>query len=334
MGAIRSRQASARAFSCAVDRRTPSFLLVEPACVKGLRFILVRPHPVSVGNEAGSRLGCRPFFTWLVTLALHESPDKVGLAQFTMMLPTLALILGGVAADGWRCPLGHLGPEPVSLPVLGLLTPLAQDALSYSGVLVYALAMGVVQAFLTRLGMGCWRSSLGIGFSALQRLPWCSSGFSLAWWPGSLMPWAPSGCSACKGSLALGPCALGHCTGACPRCRPRPTVPSPYPGASVGIRTVLVVPAPRTVVLMNLAVGLFAGSFQVGIPLLVRMLQRRGRELAALNAVHVVGAVVTMVSLPRYGDVPVPGAASIRGAPGRGGLSAWDWRPALPGAVF
>ena len=40
------------------------------------------------------------FFTWLVTLALHESPDKVGLAQFTMMLPTLALILwAGVAAD-------------------------------------------------------------------------------------------------------------------------------------------------------------------------------------------------------------------------------------------
>ena len=91
------------------------------------------------------------FFTWLVTLALHESPDKVGLAQFTMMLPTLALILwAGVAADrlgGAR--LATWAQSLSLLPVLGLLALLARDALSYSGVLVYALAMGVVQAFLT-----------------------------------------------------------------------------------------------------------------------------------------------------------------------------------------
>ncbi|MGB0317856.1 MAG: MFS transporter, partial [Pseudomonadales bacterium] len=91
------------------------------------------------------------FFTWLVTLALHESPDKVGLAQFTMMLPTLALILwAGVAADRLGGARLATWAQSVSLlPVLGLLTLLAQDALSYSGVLVYALAMGVVQAFLT-----------------------------------------------------------------------------------------------------------------------------------------------------------------------------------------
>ena len=62
------------------------------------------------------------FFTWLVTLALHESPDKVGLAQFTMMLPTLALILwAGVAADrlgGAR--LATWAQSLSLLPVLGL----------------------------------------------------------------------------------------------------------------------------------------------------------------------------------------------------------------------
>ena len=42
-------------------------------------------------------------FAWLVTIELNETPEKVGLAQFSMMLPTLCLLLFGgvVAVPGW-----------------------------------------------------------------------------------------------------------------------------------------------------------------------------------------------------------------------------------------
>ena len=39
-------------------------------------------------------------FSWLVTMVLRESPTKVGVAQMTMMLPSLFLLLiGGSLAD-------------------------------------------------------------------------------------------------------------------------------------------------------------------------------------------------------------------------------------------
>jgi MFS family permease len=100
---------------------------------------------------------------------------------------------------------------------------------------------------------------------------------------------------------------------------------------------VLAVPALRTVVLMNLAVGLlFMGSFQVGIPLLVRDVFNAGAaELAALNAVHVVGAVVTMVSLLRYGDVLHPGRLLLLGVLlGVGGLSGMGLSPSFAWVLF
>ena len=39
-------------------------------------------------------------FAWLVTMVLHESPKLVGIAQMTMLIPTMLLILvGGSLAD-------------------------------------------------------------------------------------------------------------------------------------------------------------------------------------------------------------------------------------------
>ena len=68
------------------------------------------------------------------------------------------------------------------------------------------------------------------------------------------------------------------------------------------------------------------GELSGGIPLLVRDVFNAGAaELAALNAVHVVGAVVTMVSLLRYGDVLHPGRLLLLGVLlGVGGLSGMD----------
>jgi len=39
-------------------------------------------------------------FAWLVTMVLHETPQMVGIAQMTMLIPTMLLILvGGSLAD-------------------------------------------------------------------------------------------------------------------------------------------------------------------------------------------------------------------------------------------
>ena len=136
-----------------------SFPLVEPACVKSLRFIPCSPltlYLLATGSWFAA-LGVQTvFFTWLVTLALHESPDKVGLAQFTMMLPTLALILwAGVAADRLGGARLATWAQSVSLlPVLGLLTLLAQDARPTAACWFMPWPW-VVVAFRPRLGMGC-----------------------------------------------------------------------------------------------------------------------------------------------------------------------------------
>ncbi len=284
------------------------------------------------------------FFTWLVTLALHESPDKVGLAQFTMMLPTLALILwAGVAADrlgGAR--LATWAQSLSLLPVLGLLTLLAQDALSYGGVLVYALAMGVVQAFLTPARDGLLAQLAG---DRLQRAVVQVSlvqfgvqllGFLVAGLTDAL---GPLGVLSLQGLfLAFGALCFGALRRRLPKVKASAQSAEPLSqGLRAGIRTVLAVPALRTVVFMNLAVGLlFMGSFQVGIPLLVRDVFNAGAaELAAVNAVHVVGAVVTMVSLLRYGDVLHPGRLLLLGVLlGVGGLSGMGLAPSFGWVLF
>jgi nitrate/nitrite transporter NarK len=39
-------------------------------------------------------------FTWLVTMVLRESPNMVGVAQMTLLLPgTLLILIGGSIAD-------------------------------------------------------------------------------------------------------------------------------------------------------------------------------------------------------------------------------------------
>ena len=39
-------------------------------------------------------------FAWLITIQLHESPTRVGIAQMALLLPTLVFILvGGSLAD-------------------------------------------------------------------------------------------------------------------------------------------------------------------------------------------------------------------------------------------
>lgn len=261
-------------------------------------------------------------FTWLVTLALQESPDKVGLAQFTMMLPTLGLILwAGVAADRLGGARLAVWAQSFSLvPVGGLLVLLASDVLSYSSLLVYALAMGVVQAFLTPARDGLIAQLAG---DRLQRAVVKASlvqfgvqllGFFVAGLTDRL---GPVVVLAVQGAfLAFGALCFATLRRRLPPV-PRKARVEESLGAELraGIETVFAVPALRTVVLLNVAVGLlFMGAFQVALPLLARdVFQAGAAELAGLNAVHVLGAVATMLGLLRYGDVRRSGRLLLLG---------------------
>ena len=90
-------------------------------------------------------------FAWLVTMVLHETPEKVGFAQMMLLLPgTLFILIGGSYADrfGGRR-IAAIAQACAGLAVVFLVYVLFTSQLSYSMMLLYALIMGCAQAFVT-----------------------------------------------------------------------------------------------------------------------------------------------------------------------------------------
>src|SRR4030095_175436 len=109
-------------------------------------------------------------FSWLVTIVLTESAQKVGVAQMSLLVPaTLLLLVGGSLADhfgGRRVAalaqssavlppfflvrvLGALRHSAALLPPFFLIVVLAAQSLTFDAMIVYAVAMGIAQAFVT-----------------------------------------------------------------------------------------------------------------------------------------------------------------------------------------
>ena len=89
-------------------------------------------------------------FPWLIAVQLQESADRLGIAQMTMQLPGLFFILiGGVLAD-------RVDPRRIlmtahllaAIPPLGIAFLLAGDQLSYNWLILYALMIGTINAFV------------------------------------------------------------------------------------------------------------------------------------------------------------------------------------------
>ena len=90
-------------------------------------------------------------FAWLVTMVPRGSPQMVGVARMTLMLPgTLLILVGGSYADrigGRRAAmLAQLLAAAAPLILLGLV---AAGRLTFGGMLDYAFVMGCAQAFVT-----------------------------------------------------------------------------------------------------------------------------------------------------------------------------------------
>jgi len=268
-------------------------------------------------------------FAWLVTIELNETPGKVGLAQFSMMLPTLCLLLfGGVVADrvgGAR--VAFIAQCAAMIPVLALATLVAMDALVYPLLIAYALVMGTMQAFVTPARDGMLSQVAGI---RIQRTVVLASlvqfgvqilGFSLAGLADAVGPFTVLGIQA--GILALGAVAFAilgvrmrraeHAARdpeAPPKVRPRLAE-----ALSEGLATVAASPPMRAVAAINVCVGMFfMGAFQVGVPLLVREVHGgTPGQLALVNTLHMVGIVCVTLILLQLGDVQRRGRALILG---------------------
>lgn len=86
-------------------------------------------------------------FPWIITVVLHESSDRVGIAQMFSMLPMLLLgLFGGAAADR-----SELRRHLMKLQAIATLPPLILAVLIYNGILTYELMILYVLA-LSSLG--------------------------------------------------------------------------------------------------------------------------------------------------------------------------------------
>lgn len=89
-------------------------------------------------------------FSWLLAVKLQATPEQVGFGQFSVMLPTLLLILlGGALADRV-----NVRKTLIILHLLSALGPFAlavlvsADLLSYGFLLLYGVWLGTITAFI------------------------------------------------------------------------------------------------------------------------------------------------------------------------------------------
>ncbi len=259
-------------------------------------------------------------FAWLVTMVLHESPQMVGIAQMTMLVPTMLLILvGGSLADiigGRRIVI--VAQSIAALPPLFLFIVILRDQLTLTTMICYAIVMGIAQAFVTPSRDGLLNQVAEAGIQrAVVRASMVQFGVQLA---------------------GLGVASFAERTGALPilatqvlmlalgvqffRHIKDPPLATPQRhhrlrdiGRSIaeGYRTVAASPAMRMTVLQSCAMGIcFMGSYIVTLPLLVREYYAGSAgDLALMNAANSLGLITTIFVLMRFGDIRRQGRALL-----------------------
>lgn len=289
-------------------------------------------------------------FAWLVTMVLRETPEMVGVAQMTLLLPgTLLILAGGAFADryGGRR-MAVAGQSAAVLAPLMLLVVVASGRLTFADMLLYAAVMGCAQAFVTPArdallnqvsGGRVQRTVMlvsaaqfgtqifGILFASLaddlgvapilgvQVLILAAGvlGFLGIKEPRSAR--APvAGASAARFFWRRRPAQDRQAQGSRPAMKPRQD-----PGDALlqsireGLTTVLRHRSLRLVTLQNVAMGLFLmGAYIVTLPLLVReVFQGSAADLSLMNACNLVGLVLAILLLLRRGDVVRQGRALI-----------------------
>jgi MFS family permease len=257
-------------------------------------------------------------FPWLVVIELHESPERVGIAQMALMLPTLLFVLiCGVLAD-------RIGPRRVivaalaacALPPLLLAAVIGAGWLDYAGLILFALAMGVAQSFVTPA-----REALlpQVVVGSIQRTVTAVTGVMFGV---QMLGFFIAGLADLTGALPLLLVQVAITTfGALAFLRLRLPAWDIPPRSQLNILasfidsygTVLGFRALRPVMAINLAVGLaFMGAFMVGIPLLIRELHAgTPAQIAAANIANMAGVTASVLVLLRVGGIRRCGRALL-----------------------
>ena len=256
-------------------------------------------------------------FAWLVTMVLLETPEKVGIAQMVMLIPTtLLMLVGGSYADrfGGRR-VAMIAQTFGVLPVVLLIVVVVGDGLTFTTMLVYAVMMGCAQAFVTPARDGLLNQ---VAEGRIQRTVVLAS---LIQFGIQMIGLLVAGMADQIGPIAvLSGQAVAILIGVLAYRR----IPKPeHPAAVVhppmmrsivaGCRTVLASPAMRPVVLQNIFMGIFfMGSYIVTIPLLIReVYDGSSGDLAVVQAANALGLVTSIVGLLLMGDIKRQGRALL-----------------------
>lgn len=259
-------------------------------------------------------------FAWLVTMVLLEPAERVGLAQMSLLLPGMLLILiAGVLADriGQRRQAAWSQLFAGLMPLLLALAVYVQ-ALSFTVMVVYALLMGCASAFLTPARDGLLNHVAGENVQrTVMQASLCQFGFQI-------LGYSFAGLADVVGAesillvqsmvLLLGVWAYLQLrevaqSGPAAEHGQEDVLTSLRDGA----RTVFSNPLMRTVMLQNIAMGcFFMGAFIVGFPLVMRdVFAGSSGDLAVLNALNSLGLVVSISALLRLGFVARAGRALV-----------------------
>ena len=279
-------------------------------------------------------------FPWLVTVVLHEPPARIGVAQMSLMAPSIFLmLLGGAVADRADCRRllvrGHL---VAAVPPLVLGAAIAWGWLAYGGLIAYALAVGTTGAFvmpardamLTRVAAG----GLGRAVALMTATQFAAQLVGIAVGGSAGTIGAPALLLLQAAVLAFGGIAALRL----------PAAP-PMPGASTrsrleamrdGLRAAAESPILVPVLIANLAVGVFyVGAFLVILPLIVRDVYGGGSAQLSLVSLGFWGGTIgsTLVQI-RLGALRRPGRAIVMALLlGAGVLAAMAWPGPFPAFV-
>ena len=257
-------------------------------------------------------------FAWLVTMLLREPAERVGYAQMSILLPGMLLILlAGAIADrvGLRRQALWSQLFAALMPML-LIYFLYFDALSYSVIIVYALLMGLAQAFLTPARDGLLNHVAGDNIQRMVVLAsLCQFGFQILGYTlagfadsvGAITILSVQSVILLLGCGAL--MALGEVEDPRAGARQASVLKDLWEGAS----TVAGNPLMRAVMIQNVAMGIFfMGAFIVALPLAVReVYDGTSADLASLNAFNSLGLVITIGVLLRIGHIARAGRALL-----------------------
>jgi len=280
-------------------------------------------------------------FPWLVTVVLHEPPARVGIAQMSLMAPSiLFMLLGGAVADRADCRRllirGHL---LVALPPLLLGLAIARGWLAYGGLIAYGLAVGTLGAFvipardaiLTRVA----GAGLGRAVAVMTATQFAAQLCGIAAGAAAGAVGAPTLLTVQAALLALGGLAAGRLPAAPPAVHApgQSRLAAMRDGLRAAVRSDLIWP----VLVANLAVGvLYVGTFLVLLPLIVRDGYAGGSvELSLVSFGFWGGTIAATLAQIRLGALRRPGRAiMVALALGAGVLAAMAWPGPFPVFLF